>query len=237
MYKDLSGWSFGMLMNKIKTILLLSCFFTATLFADEVVIGIHPRPIPKKSLFITPFVVPDLISAKASFEYKVHKKLNLIIPLEAKWANYGFLFSKIAQWTGSEEVRPENWYSGEYGFKPGWDINISQLKISTGLGLKYLPFSDGFDSEGFYLKTSTMLGFEHFYLYNLKKSHDNLVVTESLSLGYSFMTDFGLIFGPEMGCDYVWHIQGPKNLPRYINPVLFISGFVPFLQANIGIYW
>lgn len=226
-----------MLIKKINIMLLLSVFFTSVLFADEVVIGIHPKPIPKKSLFITPIVIPDFISAKAAFEYKVHKKLNIVIPLEAKWANYGLLFSKIAELANSEEVRPENWYSGKYGFKPGWDINISQLKISTGVGVKYIPFSDGFDSEGFYLKTASILGFEHFYLYNHKKSHDNLVLTHNLSTGYSFFTDFGLIFGPELGLDYVWHIQGPKNLPRYVNPILFISGFVPFLQFNLGISW
>ncbi len=223
-----------MIIKKMGLIIFLLSLFNYSLFADEVVVGVELKPINTMSLLFTPVVIPDLLSAKMAFEYKLHRKLNLVIPLEAKWMDYGGLFRLIGKTFNIEkEMDPQEWYSGKYGFKPLWDIDISQIKVSSGVGIKYFPFS-GSMQDGFFLKTAALIGMERFYLYKSKTNQDSAVLTGNLSSGYTFVTYFNLAFGGEVGVDYIYHTNPPKTLPKYVTPVFFLSGFSPFIQGHIG---
>jgi hypothetical protein len=191
------------------------------LLGKEIVVGVKPIPMRTMSLHFTPMVLPDLISAKAAFEYRIHPKFNLVIPLEAKWMDYNWIMNG-----GDNEV--ENLLGREDdAIRILWNINFLQFKISSGVGIKWLPLSESM-YNAFFLKTLLMVGFEHFNAYEKDGEKDSAVFTHVFAVGYQWVLKKSFTFGFELGEEYTWHTNPIKELPA------LIKGFMPFLQVNVG---
>ena len=205
-------------------------FFIASLLsyslsAREIVVGVETIPKRNAAFIFTPVVLPDLFSAKVAFEYRIFSKFNLVIPIEAKWMDYRW----ATRLFDSTNEYPEMLRTNDNLLSLGWDIDFSQLKVSSGLGVKFFPFSESMVSS-FYLKTLFMVGAERFFDYREKGGRkDSAVFTHVLTAGYSWVLGSGFIIGGEFGEEFIYHTNPIKNLPG-----LIISGFNPIMQFNLG---
>jgi hypothetical protein len=198
-----------------------------SLLGKEIVVGIEPVPIKKTAFLFTPVVFPDLLSAKAAFEYRLHRKFNLVIPLEAKWMDYAWAIKTGAKIFNVSQDLPRVLYLPDRALRPGWNIDILQFKISTGVGAKWFPFSESM-TNAFFIKTAVLAGFEHFNAYHAEGKQDSAVFTHVLTIGYNWVKRGRFTFGFEIGEEYVWHTNGIKHMP------ILVDGLVPLMQFSLG---
>lgn len=201
-------------------IVLLGCL---NLSAKEIVLGIEPVPIKQVALIFTPIVLPDLITAKMAVEFRLNNKFNLVLPVEAKWMDYRRAIKLVAE----DKTAPESWYQEDAQFKPGWNIDLYQFKISSGLGVKWFPFSEAM-TNAFFVKAMFMGGYERLNAYSAEGRKDSAVLTEVFSIGYNWVKRNRFTFGFEAGQDYTWHTNPIKGMP------VLLDGFLPFLQFSLG---
>src|SRR5580658_6004075 len=69
-----------------------------SLVAKDIVVGVEFVPERQFALLFTPIILPDLFSAKAAFEFRLHDKINLIVPLETKYMDYGSAIRTVGKW-------------------------------------------------------------------------------------------------------------------------------------------
>ncbi len=207
---------------------LMFLIFCQTLFSKEIVVGIEQLPQRHMALLFTPIVLPDLVSFKAAFEYRLHPKFNLVVPLEGKYMNYRSAI-KYALKSAKQpyENFPEVLYEKDNLERPLWNINFSQFKLSSGIGAKWFPFSEAM-TNAFFIKSSLMIGFEVFNAFQAEGEKNGAVVTHVVSIGYNWVKRNGFTLGIEAGEEYTWHINAIKGLP------VFINGFMPILQFSLG---
>ncbi len=200
---------------------LLAFLLSSTLLAKDIVVGVDYVPKRQFALIFTPVVLPDLISAKAAFEVRLHDKINLIIPVESKWMDYRGLVNAFA---GDGALQS---YYQNPSMKLKWNFDIMQFKIASGLGVKYFPFSESM-TNAFFIKTLGMVGFEYFNVYEAEKEINSAVLTGVLTTGYNWVKNNRFTFGLEAGVEYNWHTNAFKDIPA------LVSGFLPILQFSLG---
>jgi hypothetical protein len=205
----------------------LMALLSQSLLSKDIVVGVDFVPKREFAVLFTPVVVPDLLSAKAAFEYRLHDKVNLVIPVEAKWMDYRRTIKTVGGWFGAQNNIPESWYDDNSILRSGWNIDLMQLKISSGLGIKYFPFSQSM-SNAFYLKTLAMAGYENIYAYDKEGNVDSLVLTGVLTAGYNWVKNNRFTFGFEAGAEYTYHTNPIEEMP------ILLEGFMPMLQFNLG---
>lgn len=214
-------------MLKNLRLTLWAIFLSQSLFAKEIVVGIEAVPLRTMALLVTPVVLPDLFSAKAAFEYRLHNKFNLVIPVEAKWMDYRWAIKTGAKLFGGRSDLPEAIYRPSNMLAPVWNLDFMQFKLSTGLGAKWFPFSESM-TNAFFVKSSVLIGYEHFNAYAVEGKQDSAVITHVVTIGYNWVKRNRFTFGFEIGEEYVWHINGIKNLP------ILVTGLVPLLHLSLG---
>lgn len=198
-----------------------------SLSAREIVVGIEPVPVKNIAIMFTPIVLPDLITVKAAFEYRLHRKFNLVLPIEAKWMDYRRVISYFSELGGMEGNLPQDWYKPDSQLKLGWNIDIYQLKISSGIGTKWFPFSEAM-SNAFFVKAMFLAGFERLHAYAAEGRKDGAVFTEVFSVGYSWVKKNRFTFGCEIGQEYTLHTNPIEKMP------ILLDGFMPFMQFSVG---
>jgi len=208
--------------------MLVALVLSSSLLAEDIVVGVNFLPIRKIAVLFTPIVLPDLISVKAAFEYRLHQKFNLVIPLEAKWMDYRAAIKWAAKaFDAPRQDVPESWYGEDVAIRPLWNIDFSQFKLSTGLGAKWFPFSESM-TNAFFLKSTLMVGIERFNAFGAEGIKDDAVFTHVFTLGYNWVKRNGFTLGFELGEEYTWHTSPIKGLP------ILISGFMPIFQLSLG---
>lgn len=214
-------------MKRIAVMLVLAQV-SLSLFGREIVVDVEPVPIKKMAVLFTPIVLPDLISAKAAFEYRINNKFNLVLPLEAKWMDYRRAIRMVAKMLNTADQNvPATWYKSEGALKPGWNIDIFQFKISSGIGAKWFPFSESM-TNAFFVKGLFLAGFERLHAYGKEGQKDGAVFTEVLSIGYNWVKRNRFSIGFEAGQEYSLHTNAVKGMP------ILLDGFLPFLQFSLG---
>lgn len=208
---------------------LCGLFSSFQLCAREVVVGIEMKPQRKIAFMFTPVVLPDLISAKAAFEYRLHRKINLVIPIESKWMDYRWAIKMGGSLFGQRDDLPEYLYRPNAAVKPKWDIDYAHFKISSGAGIKYFPFSESM-MDGFFLKTIFMAGVENFEAFHAEDKRISAVFTHAFTLGYTWVKGRNFALGFEVGEEWSMHTNPIDNLARPF------AGFMPVLQFNLGFY-
>lgn len=200
-----------------------------TLSAREIVVGIEPVPRKNMALIFTPVVLPDLLTAKFAFEYRMHNKFNVVLPIEAKWMDYRRVIRMASKvFNAPDQNAPASWYGDKSQLKPGWNIDLYQFKISSGVGVKYFPFSEAM-TNAFFLKAMFMGGYELLHAYGKGEGRkDGAVFTEVFSLGYNWVKKNRFTFGFEAGQEYTWHTNPIKGMP------ILLDGFMPFVQLSLG---
>jgi hypothetical protein len=221
-----------MLMIGRIQIILLALFMSQSVLAKEIIEGIEFKPKRGMAFHFVPIVLPDLFSAKLAFEYKLHKKMNLVVPIEAKWMDYAWaiqLGGKIARKFGAKvsENIPQKWYEEDEKYRPGWNFNYSHFKISTGIGLKFFPFSESMQNA-FFIKNIMLIGVERFEAFGAEGVVDGAVLTHALTVGYAWVKANSFTLGIEVGEEVSVHSNAMKDLPRPF------FGFSPLLQFFLG---
>lgn len=214
-------------MGKRHFWLALAFFAGQSLIAKDIVVGIEHVPKRNYAVLFSPVVLPDLFSAKAAFEYRVHDKFNLVFPVEAKWMDYKKAIDLIGRWSDAPPNMLDMIQNENNKARLAWKFDFLQFKISAGVGAKYFPFSQAM-TDAFFIKSLAMAGYEHFYSYGEKEKVDDAVFTGVLTLGYMWVYNSGFAFGFEGGGEYTWHTNPIKGLPMLIN------GFMPILQFSLG---
>lgn len=212
-------------MQKWLLIVILLC---PSLYAKDIVVGIEALPIKKLAFLITPVVIPDLISAKLALEYRLHHKFNLILPVESKWMDYRAAIKLGSKLFNGPSDMPEYLYKPERSVRIGYNIDIAHFKLSSGLGLKWFPFSEAM-TNAFFIKAAFLAGYERFNAFSVEGKQDSTVLTQVASIGYNWVKRKNFTFGFEIGEEYVWHTNGIKNMP-----ILIIDGLIPILQFSLG---
>lgn len=216
-------------------LVLMAFMLSHSLLSKEIVVGVERLPERKLAVILTPIVLPDLISAKAAFEYRLHRKFSLVIPVEAKWMDYRAAIKLGARvFNAPRQDVPEAWYEEDARVRPMWNINFAQFKLSTGIGAKWFPFSESMTS-GFFVKSTAMVGFERFNDYNADLIKDSAVITSVVTIGYNWVKRNGFTFGFEVGEEYTWHTNPIEGLPPLKNGLpMLISGFMPLFHLSLG---
>jgi hypothetical protein len=191
--------------------------------AKEIISGVDFIPQKNFAVIFSPIVVPDIFSVKAAFEYRLHRKVNLIIPLEAKMVNY----RKLIQLISGDKSLPERWYHKESPIKLGWNFDYSHRKIATGVGIKVFPFGESMHSA-FFIKTIFLIGAERFNAFSAEGIRDGVIISHALTLGYNWVFANLFSLGLELGEEYDFHTNAIKKLPR------LWYGFSPLLQISFG---
>lgn len=213
---------------RLVLLMLMASIVDSSLHAREIVLGIEPVPIKKMALMFTPIVLPDLISAKAAFEYRLSNKFNLVLPIEAKWMDYRKGIKFFAKTFKAErQDLPEFLYREDARVKPLWNIDMAQFKISTGIGAKYFPFSESM-TNAFFVKSLILGGFERFNAYQVEGLQNSAVFTHVFTVGYSWVKLNRFTFGFEIGEEYTLHTNPIKGLP------ILIDGMMPIFQMSLG---
>lgn len=207
--------------------LMVALLLSQSVLSREIVIGVDFRPQKTMSFLLTPLVLTDLIAAKAAFEYRLHRKFNLVIPVEAKWMDYRLAIKLGAKIFNVEENVPEYWYRPQAAFRPGWNIDYSHLQISSGAGIKYFPFGESMQ-DAFFIKTLALVGIERFNAFAAEGQKDSLALTHALTFGYNWVKGDVFTLGFEFGEEWVYHTHAIAKMPR---PFL---GFSPLLQFSLG---
>ena len=199
----------------------LFCLFSLLLSKD-----IFALEIPEKTMAVlfTPIVVPDIISFKAAFEYRLHSKVNLVVPVEAKFINY----RTIIKWATSKSGKnfPEDLYKSSNIVKPGWNFDYSHKKIATGIGVKFIPFQESMNSA-FFIKSIFLVGWERFNALSAEGIRDGVFLGTALTLGYNWVVS-NFICSLELGAEYDFHTNPIEKLPR------LFKGFAPLFQFSLG---
>lgn len=209
-------------------ILALLGFLTAhSLKAKEIVVGVDFIPQKTMAVIFTPLVIPDLVSLKAAFEYRLHPKVNLVIPLEAKYMNYRQLIKWFAKGSASGEDWPKDWYADHHQVRPRWNFDYSHFKISTGFGAKFFPFGESMQSA-FFIKTLFLIGGERFNAFSAEGLREGLVLSHVFTIGYNWVVNNAFTWGFELGEEFDYHTNPINKLPR------FWRGFSPVLQLSLG---
>lgn len=226
---DTVGVSFwGVQMNiKICGLILFFLTCTASIRSEQILVGVERKIPAKNALLFTPVVLPDLISFKMAYERTLGRKFNLVVPLEAKWMDYHHAIKWGAKLFGAGSDYPESLYTSG-GLRPGFNIDMLHFKISTGVGVKWLPFSESM-TNAFFIKTLAMVGLERMKSYTPLAKNDGAVFTHVATLGYNWVKPSGFTFGFEVGEEYTWHVNPMKKMP----PIL-VSGFLPIVQFSLG---
>lgn len=215
----------GMRRLFVVVVAILTC---QALASKEIVLGVDMVPQRKMALLFTPVVLPDLISAKAAFEYRLHRHLNLVIPLEAKWMDYRRTIKFAAKLFGASETNvPEDWYRENNSLRVLWNIDLSQFKISSGAGVKWFPFSESM-TNAFFVKTLLMVGIERLNAYGAEGKKDGAVFTHVLTVGYNWVKNNRFTFGIEGGEEYTLHTNATVGLP------ILLDGLMPLIHFNLG---
>lgn len=215
-------------MIRFGFLILLCCFIGINTVATQFVVGIENVVVPRIHFNFTPVVLPDLISAKLAVEYRMHRKLNLVVPFEAKWMDYHDAIKLGARIFNKKGDYPESWYKENRRLKPGFDVDIAHHKVSTGIGVKWFPFSESM-KNAFFIKTIGMIGFERFFSYKTETVQNSAVLTHAVTFGYSWFKRSGFTMSVEAGEEFVWHTHPLPKLPH-----LFLSGFLPMVQFSLG---
>lgn len=208
-------------------VVFVAVLLCQSLAAREILVGMEMRPVKKMAVIFTPIVIPDLISVKAAFEVRVHRKFNVIIPVEAKWMDYRRAIKLFGSMAGKNDI-PEKWYGDDEQVKPQWNIDMFQFKISSGLGVKWFPFSESM-TNAFFVKTSMLAGYERLFAYSAEGRRDSAVFTHVATLGYNWVKRNRFTFGFEIGEEYTWHTNPIDKMPT-----IFISGLMPIFQLSLG---
>lgn len=179
---------------------------------------------PKRTMAVlfTPIVIPDLISAKAAFEYRLHKNFNLVVPLEFKMMNYRTFFNVLL---GEDNAVAKLNKEGE-PIRLLWSFDLKQVKISTGVGVKWIPFTSSMAS-GFFVKSTMLGGYER--LEDSRDKSNGVVFTHVISVGYTWVMKDRFTLGIEGGEEYTWHLNAIQGLPG-----LLLDGFMPIAQFSLG---
>lgn len=211
--------------------MVLAFIGSQNLISKEIVVGVERIKKSNFSFTLTPVVIPDLFSAKLALEYKFHPHFSVVLPVEAKWMDYRWAIRLAAKTAGESDYMnyPQDWYdASKQPMIPGWNIDFSQMKISSGLGVKYFPFSEAL-TTAFYIKTLLMLGVERFNSYHGEGIQDSAIVTHALTVGYSWVKGDWFSFGLEAGEEIMWHTNPIEGLPT-----IGFNGLMPILQFNLG---
>ncbi|MCA9507745.1 MAG: hypothetical protein KC505_04905 [Myxococcales bacterium] len=205
--------------------LCLALFLSQGLFSKEIVVGVEFITPKEWAVMFTPLVLSDPISAKLAVEYRLHRKLNLVFPLEAKWMDYRWAIKGVGSLFSDADV-PEYWYRPDAVIKPGWNFDYSQIHFSGGAGVKYFPFGESMN-DAFFIKTTALIGMERLDAFGAEGIRDGLIFTHTLTLGYTWVKDF-FAFGFEVGEEWTYHTNPIAKMPR------LFAGFSPVLQATLG---
>lgn len=209
-------------------LVVVAILVSTAALSKEIIIGVEPIKQKKIAMLFTPIVLPDLLSAKAAFEYRLHKKFNLVVPVEAKWMDYRRAIKfAVSAFGGQDTTIPESLYAPDQSLKIGWNIDFFQFKLSSGLGVKYFPFSESM-TNAFFLKTLFMAGYERFNAYSAEGRKESAVLTHVVTIGYNWVKLNRFTFGFEVGEEYTWHTNPIKNIP------MLISGFMPLFHLSLG---
>lgn len=214
------------MIKRVVTI-CVALFLSKGALSKEIVVGVEFRPEKNWALMITPLVITDPISVKLALEYRVHRKLNFVFPMEAKWMDYRWAIKGVGNLFKVEQNIPEYWYRDNAAIKVGWNIDYSHLQFSQGFGVKYFPFGESMKSA-FFIKTTALIGIERFNAYAAEGERDSMVLSHNLSIGYTWVPFDMFSFGFELGEEYVFHTNPIDKMPQ---PFL---GFAPVLQAFLG---
>ena len=179
---------------------------------------------PTMAILFTPIIIPDIISFKTAFEYALHRKINLVIPVEAKYVNYRSLIKYFTR--NNNKNFPEDLYKSSNFIKPGWNIDYSHTKIATGFGVKIFPFGETMRSA-FFIKNIYLVGFERFNAFSAEGIRDGVFLGTALTLGYNWVVA-NFICGLELGAEYDYHSNAIEKLPR------LFKGFAPLFQFSLG---
>lgn len=212
-----------------KFIILFMIFLGSSAISKEIVVGIERRPIKKIAIMLTPVVIPDLLSLKTALEYSPYKKISIIWPIEAKWMDYRWAIKTGTKFFNGPKDIPEKYYQPQGQFRPLWNIDFSQIKVLSGLGIKYFPFSQA-NKNAFFIKTNFLAGLERFNAYSAEGVKDSAVFAHVLSFGYTWVWDGGFMLGAEIGEEYIWHTNPIKGLPD-----IFFQGLNPIIHLNMGL--
>jgi len=176
------------------------------------------------AFWLTPLVIPDIFSFKAAFEYRLHNKIKLVLPLETKFINY----RQIVKWATNKSGKnyPEDLYNPSNIIKPGWNFDYSHIKIATGAGVKIIPWSESMKSA-FFIKSIFLVGYDRFNALGAQDVRDGVFLGSALTLGYEWVVS-NFICGLELGAEYDYHTNPIEKLP-----VLF-KGFSPLFQFSLG---
>jgi hypothetical protein len=209
----------------VAVLLLLSC---PSLMSREIVEGMELVADKKMAFLFTPIVLPDLLSVKLAFERSFHPKFNWILPVEAKWMDYRRVIKFGAQlFNAPDKNIPESWYGEKSQMKSGWNIDIYHFKISSGLGLKWFPFSQAM-TNAFFVKAMMMAGYERLVAYGADGLKEGAIFTQVGSVGYTWVKRRWFTFGVEVGEEYSFHTNPIEHMP------ILLDGLLPFLQFSLG---
>ncbi len=214
-------------MTKYLVALVLAFLMSTEALSREIITGVEV--IPKKSFafVMTPLVLTDVLAVKLAVEYRLHRKLNLILPFEGKWMDYRWLIGWGGDLLQFPRELPQYWYRPNAAVKPGWNFDYSQINFSTGLGLKFFPFSESMQ-DGFFIKTLAMAGIERLNAFAAEGIKDGAVFTHVLSLGYTWVKGDIFTMGFEFGEEWTYHTNPIDKMPR------LFAGFSPLLQFSLG---
>lgn len=174
------------------------------------------KPEQTMAVLFTPVVIPDIISFKAAFEYRLHKNFNLVVPLEFKYMNYDWIFGSLID---EEELAKQP-------VRLRWSHDLRQLKLSSGIGLKWIPFTSSMAS-GFFVKSLIMGGYE--FQRDSRQQSTGAVFTHALLVGYTWIMKGRFLMAVEGGEEYTWHTDPIRGFPD-----LLLNGLMPVLHLSLG---
>lgn len=210
-----------------RNLVMIFLFLPSHIFGKAIIMGVNERPKRDMVINLTPVVLPDLLTFKAAFEYRIHRKFHLLFPVEMKWMDYRSVINWGARFFNVKNgsSMPGSWYDNTY--VKSYNIDISHFKISTGLGIKFFPLSESM-SNAFFAKTSFLAGIERFNAYSAEGIKNGAVFTHVLTLGYTWHNLNGVQLSIEAGEEYTWHTNPIEFIP------VLLSGFMPVLQFSLG---
>ena len=177
------------------------------------------------SIIFSPIIIPDLFSFKTAFEYKLNDKINLIIPVEAKYMNYSRFFSWLIKKNSPDFNFPDDLYNKS--IRLNWNLDYSQLKLSSGVGIKYFLAGKSMHSA-FFVKNIFLISYERFNAFSQESIKHAAALGTALTLGYNWVVNQAFVCGLELGAEYDYHINPIKKLP------ILWKGFSPVFQINLG---
>lgn len=214
-------------MTKYLVTTVLACFLSTQALSKEILIGVERTPLRSFAVVLTPLVVTDVLAIKTALEYRLHPKFNLVIPFEGKWMDYRWLLGAVGNLIKFPRELPQYWYRPNAVIKPGWNFDYSHIQFSSGVGLKYFPFSESMQ-DGFFIKALAMVGIERFEAFAAEGIRDSAVISQVLTFGYTWVKGDSFTMGFEFGEEWTYHTNPIEKMPR------IFAGFSPLLQFSLG---